>query len=69
MLTRFRLAILLLYLQRLLAFGQDAAPQPASNDAASDKPAAAPSAANDPPVERWNLYYQATSIGQRSRNV
>jgi hypothetical protein len=65
MLTRFRLAILLLYLQRLLAFGQDGAPQSASNDTASDKAVAAPSAANDPPVERWNLYYQATSIGQR----
>jgi high affinity Mn2+ porin len=63
--TRFRLAILLLCLQRLLVFGQEGAPQPASDDAASDKPAAAPSAVNDPLVERWNLYYQATSIGQR----
>jgi high affinity Mn2+ porin len=64
--TRFRLAILLSCLQWLPAFGQDARLQPTSNDAAIDESATTPgnaSPAAEP--ERWNLYYQATSIGQR----
>jgi high affinity Mn2+ porin len=61
-LNKLLLAILTCCLQ--LGLGQDAqAPlQPASS--ATDAAGGA-SAASDSPAERWNLYYQATSIGQR----
>jgi high affinity Mn2+ porin len=64
--TTLRPAILLLCVQWLPAFGQDARPQPTSSDAASDESATTPGNASPAPEpERWNLYYQATSIGQR----
>lgn len=43
------------------AAGQES-PEPAGNDTAASGGAVAPDAENGP--ERWNLFYQATSIGQ-----
>ena len=57
MLKKLPLAILTCCLQ--LGLGQEAqAPDPAGSSAATG-------AASDAPAERWNLYYQATAIGQR----
>ena len=58
MLKKFLLAILTCCLQ--LGRGQEPQAPPQPEDAT-----AAPGATGDASAERWNLYYQATSIGQR----
>ena len=65
MLSAFPPAMLLLCLLGRSVLGQDAPLPATSSDAAGSQPAVAPGAVNDVPPQRWNLYYQATSVGQR----
>ena len=67
MFTKLLPAILIVCLPLLPAFGQDAQTplQPAGNVPADSDGSAAGAPSADGQAERWNLYYQATSIGQQ----
>ena len=60
MLTKLPLVALIGCMLLLPAFSQDAQAPPQSATGGTDT-----GAKPDAPAERWNLYYQATSIGQQ----